>query len=105
MRQLKVSKQPTDPAWEAEKANALPFLRQLAAARPLGLAPAGQEQYLRFIAATARQYRNQGASWESLLTAGYEAVVSSLELEASRPGEGSRYLTWRVRQKIVKVVS
>ena len=78
MRQLKMTKQHTCPAWVAENANALQFLRQLAAARPLGLEPISND-CLRFLVSLAKQYRGQGAPWESLLTAGYEALADGYD--------------------------
>ena len=62
MRQLNISKQPTDPAREAESAHGFPFLQQLAVARPLGLPPVEKARLLRFLIAVAKQYRGQGAA-------------------------------------------
>ncbi|WP_305021345.1 hypothetical protein [Hymenobacter cheonanensis] len=60
MRQLKISKQPTNPTWETDRAQAIPFLQSLAATQPLGLAAEAEEKLLRFIVAVATQYRGRG---------------------------------------------
>lgn len=98
MRQLKISKQPTDPAWEVEKAQALPLLRSLAATQPLGLAAEAEEKLLRFIVSMATQYRGRGVAWEALLRAGFEAAFNYLAQKNKQP----EYLGWWVRQEMLK---
>lgn len=117
MRQLKISKQLTDPAWEAEDVTALPFLRQLAAARPLGLEPT-DDGWLRYICSVATLHRGQGASWEALLTAGYTALADCYERHAAirpdfadttaeyeRRHSPNRWAAWWVQQGILKVIN
>lgn len=98
MRSLSLTKRPADPSWPADQARALPLLHSLAAEQPLPLAPADAERLLRFIVAMATQYRGQGASWETLLTAGFNAAAECL----ARPGREADYLAWWVRQGMTK---
>ncbi|MGI4871033.1 MAG: hypothetical protein ACRYFX_07625 [Janthinobacterium lividum] len=91
MRQLNISKQPIDPTWETDRANALPLLQKLAAARPLGETADREEQLLRFIASVAMQYWGRGAAWESLLTVGWEGAVGCYDRYAERLGDFCGY--------------
>lgn len=101
MRQLKLSRQHTDPSWEADRAQALPLLRSLATEHPLPLLAAAEEQLLRFIVAMATQYRGRGTEWDKLLHTGYLAAAEYL---VRQEGE-AKYLGWWVRQGIAKLIS
>lgn len=104
MRQLKLTKQPTDPTWETDRAHALPLLRSLAAAQPLSLPAKEEEKLLRFIVSVATQYRSQGAEWEALLRAGFAGAAAHLAGYANRPTEGARFLAWSVRKGMLKLL-
>ena len=103
MRQLKIS-QPTDPAWEAERAQALPLLRSLTSAQPLGLETAPQEKLLQLIVSVAAQYRGQGAAWEELLRAGFAGAMQHIAHYAKQPDEADRFLAWSVREEMIKLL-
>lgn len=97
MRQLKISKQHAAPAWETDRAQAIPFLQGLAAAQPLGLAAEAEEKLLRFIVAVATLCWGRGVAWEALLRSGYAGAVHCYAACA----EPDRWVGWWVRQKIV----
>lgn len=100
MRQLKLTKPPTDPTWEADRAHALPLLRSLAAAQPLGLPTEDEEKLLQFIVSVATQYRGQGAEWETLLRAGFAGAAHCYTACA----EPDQWVSWWVRQKMLKLL-
>ena len=104
MRQLKLSRQATNPTWEADRAQFLPLLQSLAAAQPLGLPAEAEEKLLRFIASVAWQYQWRGVTWETLLRAGYEAAVEHFAHYAHREEDVGRFLAWAVRQGILRVL-
>ena len=110
MRQLKFTpiKDRLTPAeftiYETEQAEALPLLRSLSAAQPLGTSAAQEEAWFRFIISIATQYRNQGANWAELLTTGYTALAKCWIRYAEQPGEFDRWTTWWIRQGIVRTL-
>ncbi len=111
MRQLKLTpiKDRLTPAefaiYEAEQAEAIPLLRSLSTAYPLGLDAVQEEFLFRYIVSVAVQYRNQGASWVELLITGHAALVGCLVRHAERPGEFDRWASWWIRQGIVRTSS
>ncbi len=57
MRQLKLSRRPTNPIWEADHPQFLPLLQSLAAAQPLGLPTEEEEALLQFCLATLNKLK------------------------------------------------
>ncbi|AMR26823.1 hypothetical protein A0257_06675 [Hymenobacter psoromatis] len=103
MRQLKLSRRPANPTWEADRAQFLPLLQSLAAGEPLGLLAEDEEKLLQFIASVAWQYQWHGVAWETLLRAGYKAAVEHVAHCAGRKEEVGRFLAWAVRQGILRI--
>lgn len=108
MRQLKLTRQRSpaqQAAYEADRAQALPLLRQLAEASPLPCSEKEAEQaHFPHIVSIAMQYRDRGASWAELLTAGYTALAKHLTHYAERPEKAGRFLAWEVRQGILRAL-
>ena len=59
----------------------------------------------RFILAVARQYENQGVTWQELVTTAYAGWRSALAYPPGAPGQNGAPGAWRVRQHILEAIA